>query len=220
MNNKKSQYIILFLVFLVVLLFGFGYFLNSKTKRHIICGSKLCNKLLNKYNTLKKASDKRVVLTFFSEDVDSINIDAMLNSILDQTVKVDRISFNTLKGNEEVPKRYKNIVNTHVCPKDYGNNSDLIPTLCRETESDTIIICIKPGIIYGKDFLESMIKFYEQNDCDFVNHEDGSLVTPEIFKPEIVGHNISNFPEKWRIENLVDNVVSKKFSYLKNKKLI
>jgi len=102
--------------------------------------------------------DKRTVLSFSLEPSDIDKIKPMLNSVLDQTVKVDAIFATVKQGNEDlIPEWIKKIAVILPSGKDYGDCNNIVPILLREKESDTIIITIQNDMVYGKDFIESIV---------------------------------------------------------------
>ena len=113
--------------------------------------------------------DKRVVLSFSLDPSDMDNIKPMLNSLLDQTVKVDAIFATVKQGNEGlVPEWVKKIAVILPTGKDYGECNNIVPILLREKEKDTIIITLQNDVVYGKDFVESMVD-------DSINHPKSSI---------------------------------------------
>jgi len=113
--------------------------------------------------------DKRVVLSFSLEPSDMDNVKPMLNSILDQTVKVDAIFATVKQENKElVPEWVKKIAVILPSGKDYGDCNNIVPILLREKEEDTIIITLQNDVVYGKDFIESMVD-------ESINHPKASI---------------------------------------------
>ena len=97
------------LLLIIILLSYFGIF------RYFTLHFQSSEKYINEYSNLPKADDGRVVISFTTTPDKINNILPMLNSILDQTVKVDQISLNIpykCEGKEyNIPDQYKDIVN-------------------------------------------------------------------------------------------------------------
>jgi hypothetical protein len=127
---------------------------------------------ISKYSSLSKADDNnRVVVSLTTNNVDKLK--PVLNSILDQTVKVDQIALNLPPSQEHsvLPPNVKKICNIFVLGKDYGNGgSNFIPTLLREGEQNTKIIFLSDDYVYGQDLIETLV------DAS-VDHPDKAIYT-------------------------------------------
>jgi hypothetical protein len=124
----------------------------------------------------------------------------MLNSILDQTVKIDQISMNIPEESKNkkytVPTEYKNVCNVYKAGKDYGPGTKYIPTLLREENKDTIIILLDEKYVFGKDYIEIMIEEYKKDKCSIVS-KGGILITPEFFDMDIYKREENPLNNKW-----------------------
>jgi hypothetical protein len=115
------------------------------------------------FKLLEKACPGRVVISLTSTPKKLLKITAVINSILDQTVKVDEIALNIpYKFHDTnqlyvIPKELEDIIHVYRCGVDYGPMTCLIPTLLREKEASTKIIYLDDDIIYGKDFIETLV---------------------------------------------------------------
>jgi len=138
--------------------------------RYIIIQMKGNESYMSNYSKLPDSvKDKRVVLSFSLEPSDMDNVKPMLNSILDQTVKVDAIFATVKQENKElVPEWVKKIAVILPSGKDYGDCNNIVPILLREKEEDTIIITLQNDVVYGKDFIESMVD-------ESINHPKASI---------------------------------------------
>ena len=177
---------------------------------------------IENYNKLPTTKQKRVVLSFTTIP-DNINkIKPMINSILDQTVKVNQIAlvtpyhYNGQKYN--FPPYLKNVANNFPSGKNYGEGTKLIPILLREKECDTIIIAINDNYIYGKDFVETMVKAVEDNpDTVLVDKNHSAIVLrPEYFGCDVIDRDKDKFDEEWFISKAKK---SKVIDYSENYKL-
>ena len=161
-------------------------------------------KYLENYKNLDKASDKSKVIISFSTTPEKIKkIKPMLNSLLDQTVRVDNIVLNIPKNQEyDVPDEYKKIVNIFQCGQDYGCATKFIPTILREENSNTIIILVEDNYIYGQDFIESLVESYEDNKSAVLS-KNAILVVPEFFDMSIFKRDIQKLDDNW-IQNCIN----------------
>lgn len=101
---------------------------------------------ISEYSSKPLASDKRRVVLLYKERHASDDIpDDTLKSLLDQSVRVDSIAVQTT---DQVKYRHlKSFLTTHV------PDTEAIT----EGDSTTIIIPIKPGVIYPYDYVESHV---------------------------------------------------------------
>jgi hypothetical protein len=94
----------------------------------------------------------------------------------------------------EVPNNLKKILTTHHYEKDYDDAVDLIYSVLREPESNTKIILVEPNMIYGKDFIESMIEDSDKNPEKIIyadkskNKKYGILLKPKFFDEKITDY--------------------------------
>lgn len=173
-------------------------------------------KYLENYKKLDKASNNKVIISFSTSPENIKNIKPMLNSILDQTVKVDNIFLNLPKDKKyEIPEDYKKILNIFNCGQDYGCANKFIPTILREENNNTIIILLEDDYVYGKDFIESLIESYETNKNAIISKK-GILVIPEFFDMNIFNRNINELDDQW-IQNCI-NCKKTNLSYSENYK--
>ena len=174
---------------------------------------------INNYKKLDNPkSNSKIIISIGTTGKKLKNIRPMLNSILDQTVKVNQIFINIPECSYkyDIPNDYKNIFTILPCGKNYGNATKFIPTLLREDSADTKIIFLENNYIYGKDFIETLI-----NESD---NFDGVITSNKviILKPNDIDakyllklDNKTDYNDKW-IENTFKN--KKKISYFENYK--
>ena len=155
------------------------------------------------YPLLEKAAPKnRVVITMYTTPKRLLQLKAVINSLLDQTVKVDEIALN-LPQNEkyEIPKEIESVVRIYRCGRNYGDMTCLYPTLLREKDADTKIIYLDDRTIYGKDFIETIVdaslskegngkaiytQSFEKNGNLVVKARGGVLIEPRFVGTDIV----------------------------------
>lgn len=161
---------------------------------------------INTYESLPKASDvKRVVLSFTVEVKNIHKIKPMLNSLLDQTVKVDSITMvlpNYKEENNDIPRYIKNVCTIFPAGKNYGEVTNIIPLLLKEKECDTIIIALNENYVYGKDFIETIIAEHENNPNTILfSNKTTILCCPDHFDSTIINNNINNYSHDWFSKN-------------------
>jgi hypothetical protein len=133
---------------------------------------------ISSYSSIDKHDKTRVVVSFFSSPGELKKLKPMLASLMDQTVRIDEISLcvplNT--RDEDIPDFVKKICLIYKIP----NNTDgacILSTLMRERESDTDILFLKNNIIYGKDFIETVL--YTKSDKNIIMGGDYILIKPD-----------------------------------------
>ena len=161
---------------------------------------------INKYSELPHANNKRVVISFTTTPEKINKIEPMIKSLLDQTVKVDMIVLNLpykWKGEqvEDIPKYLNDVVNVFRYSKDYGDGGKLIPTLFTEKETDTIIIVVHDDVIYGQDFIQSMIEEVRENKDKLIVRKDSMVMTPGIFDCDVITKDVKNITNDWFISH-------------------
>jgi len=153
-------------------------------------------KLLEKYSTLPKGSDNKTIISVYFDYTRIKELIGLLNSILDQTVKVDQINLIApLRDISKIPENFKDIFTIIPCDqKDFsckaeervsgGSRTDRSGTefrakvlqtcLLNEDERDTNIIIISSYDILGKDFVFDLLNF-SNNNQDYIIVTDNSV---------------------------------------------
>jgi hypothetical protein len=146
---------------------------------------------VNKYKNLPKKPDRVVVC--FSVD-DKKDIKPFIKSILDQTIQIDDIGLTIPEEQNEdsLPSVIKKILSLYKHSKDYDDANTLVCSVLRETEGDTKIIILEPNMVYGEDFIQTLIEESEKNPDNVihVNSENSKqmLVKPRFFTDKISGY--------------------------------
>lgn len=175
---------------------------------------------IEKYSKLPKAKDGRVVITVATTPKGILKMSPMINSILDQTVKVDLITLITKSGEKyKIPEYIKDVVVILEAGKDYGEATNLVPVLLREKECNTTIISLKDDVVYGKDFVEVMIdESKKRPDSVIVDSKNSAiLVKPEHFGCDIIDRDLKSYSYKWFEKNAKEHYILK---YSENYKLL
>jgi len=189
----------------------------SKSTRYNKLLNSSSKSFINNYKNLNRCTDSKVVVSFSSTPERIKNITPMLNSLLNQTTRVDKISLNVTEDCD-VPEKYKDICNIFTTGKDYGSGTKYVPTLLREDECGTKIILLDDDYIYGENLFETIIKESDKNPnkCLYVGDNFESAKTI-LLKPEFISKvNHSKCDNKWLLDNL--NVDVLQIPYDKNRK--
>jgi hypothetical protein len=138
---------------------------------------------LKKYFELEKACNKKVVINLSITNPDKLK--PVINSLLDQTVRVDEISINTDKKLPAYIKDLNKVVRT------YQTDLSIKPCIMRENHNDTIIIFINDDKIYGKDFIQDAMDEY-QNRSKVEDSDSSSIIKISDNGEIITNTNIFN----------------------------
>ncbi len=159
---------------------------------------------LKKYNKLTKTDKDKVVVCFSSNPEKLHEIKPFLNSILDQSVKVDEIILNIpYKDMSKIPSSYKNILSVHGYSKDYEDAANLVCSVLTEPEANTKIVLVDPGTLYKQDFIELMLEKSKEFPDKIVygdknkNTHAGILLKPKFFDNKISDYKKGNKCSKW-----------------------
>ena len=189
------MYLFIFITILsliITVLYYFGII------RYVLLYFKNTNSYLEKYKNLDQADKEKKVIISISVAPDKIlKIKPMINSILDQTVKVNQIVLNLPNNIEyDIPKEYENIFTVFRCGKDYGECNKFIPTILREENNNVIIFLLDENYIFAKDYIENMIEEYKKNNCSVIS-KGGILITPEFFDTDIYDRKNKTLNNEW-----------------------
>lgn len=155
------------------------------------------------YLQLDKADDKnRVVIAFTASEEQLQRLAPFLSSILDQTVRVDDIALTVpYKYIDKVPAELKKILTVYGYSKDYDDASNLICSVLREPESQTKIIMVDPSVLYGLDFIETIVDASKENKVIYGSKDEsiqgGILIQPSFFNDKISKYTKGSGCCKW-----------------------
>lgn len=164
------------------------------------------------YRQVKKTSPDRVVVTLSTSPENIHDVRATLNSILDQTERVDQIALNLpIELDYDIPYDYNSICNIFRVGKDYGVVTGLTPTLLREKSSDTIIILINDDKVYHKNFIETMVRASNtsRNCCI---KTDGAVVLRPSFVVGKLCRDKCECIDEWLAKEIKDNTIIIEYS--------
>lgn len=196
--------------------------------------SEMYIKSLKKYeNNYKKLEhfdkNKRVVISLSPSLKELKNIEAVIKSLLNQTVKVNLISITLPYGNKyKIPFTIKDSVAVYRTNTDYGDLNSIIPTAIREGEANTQIIVLGADKIYGENFIEEILQKSKENPDDIIycNNEENKLCIKQgiLFPINIFSEDFFNYTQtiesdEW-INNFLLDKIKHKMSYNFNYKKI
>ncbi len=166
--------------------------------------------LIENYHKLEKHDDSRIVVSVSTTIENINNIRPMINSILDQTVKVSQI-YLVLENNKDpkIPEYLKNIVNICLAGKNYGEGTSIVPLLLNEKECDTTIIALKDNVIYGKDYLQILLEERDKNPNKILydNKKYSILFKPEYYDCNIINRKTKKYNLDWFLNKSQNKVV-------------
>lgn len=196
------------LIYIVISYFGLDRFLllRFKNPEHYI----------KNYSELDICDDNKVVISFTTIPENTEKIKPMINSILDQTAKVDQIALNIpnkyKNKSYNLPDYFKDCLNVYRVGKDNGKSTCVIPTLKREGEKNTKIICVKDNVIYGKDFIETIVDESNKNPDKAIQSKNCILVKPRFFDTKVLDYTGKKLNMKWIQENLKVGIIKLDYS--------
>ena len=161
-------------------------FIYYDIQRYLNLHYGISEKIFTKYHLLKKNTSNKIIVSFTSSKIDRIL--PMVHSILDQSVRVDQMVLNIPSKFED--KRLSSSIRKFVIVKkssiDYGIGNKCIPTVIREKDYGTIIILVKDNIVYGYDFIETIISESMRYPNKVIMCQGAILAKPEFFSKEIL----------------------------------
>ena len=154
---------------------------------------------LEKYHKLDK-DVQRVVISMTVFDADTSKLKPVINSLLDQTNRVDQISLNIPSNKSiDIPKEYNKVVNVFKLGKATNDSDGLKATIKREHDADTKIIYASASKIYGKDLVENLVETsnkYPGNIIlagttpEYLTIKDAILAKPDFYRSVDKGFKI------------------------------
>jgi hypothetical protein len=166
---------------------------------------------ISNYVKKPKIGKDRIVISFEGTEK---NMKPFINSVLDQTVRVDDIGIY-LNKDIPIPESLKKILSVYRCDKDYDNAGNLISSILREPETNTKIIILEPNKIYGEDFIQNIIEQSDKNPEKIikVNKTDSEmLVKPKFFTEKITNYKKGKGKTQWVEECFKGEIMSIDYS--------
>lgn len=137
---------------------------------------------INSYKNLDKASQKDKIVVAFSylQSGSNTQIKPFINSILDQTVRVDDIAVSIpYKNISSIPSNIKKVLSLYGTSVQYSDSG--VCHALREPEANTKIILLEPNVVYGQDFIEKMVDFSDKNPGKMIISKYAKLIKPKFF---------------------------------------
>jgi hypothetical protein len=146
---------------------------------------------IEKYSDVKPYKLKKSIIVSLNTTPDRIGkIKPVLNSLLDQSIRVNKIIVNVYsKSSEpyELPENYKKVGIFNNIKKDYQEKPNL-SILNNEGESETKIIFLSDKTVYGEDFIETLVDESDNNPDSIIHTKENSridvLIKPKFFTVE------------------------------------
>ena len=180
------KFLIISLVISVVFL-AFLIFDYMGGTRYIKIHTVPTEKFLKNYKNLKKPGSSRIVVSFSCTRDNIDRITPFINSILDQTIRVDDIALSIpYKDIPKIPAHLKPVLSVYGKSVDYP---DLVCGVLREPEAKTKIFVLDPTLVYGQDFLETMLEVQEKSPEEVVTCGKNQVV---LIRPEQFSKDKSN----------------------------
>lgn len=205
MKRRTVVILSLFSALLSLIYVLFGYFgINRYLSLHMFS----TESYRKNYSKLDQASEKERVVIVMTTTPDRHNkIKPTINSLLDQTVRVNEIAMNIPYGENKTLEQYKNVILTYNHSLPYGEVAKLISTLFREGEETTKIILVNDDMVYGKDFIEEMIEESNKHPDKVITAKDlnskhGILVKPKFFNQTVIDYDGKSTHTQWLKKHL------------------
>ena len=189
--NKYLCFSIIFLlvIFVLFISYNWGLFRYASIKTFPP------DQYINQYSKKTPASCK-INLSLAANKSNFSSLPETLLSLLDQTVKVNKITIAVpIEDKKSVPDTVKKIATILPTGKNYGKNNKTLPALLAEKDADTVILCLDSGIIYGYDFVETMINESSLNPESCITTTCGSAL---LTKPKFYDNTADSLTENTR----------------------
>ena len=220
---SKRNIIITLLVLSTILSLTATFFSYFGITRYFGCHINSSKNYIQNYSKLPKASEGRVVISFSADPTKLNKLKPFINSILDQTVKVDLIVMiipdDGRYVNYVIPDYIKRSVVVFHAGKGYGKGTKIIPMLLREKECNTTIISLNENIVYGQDFIYCLLEESNNYPNSILIDKKGTFILsrPEHFGCDVINRENDIFDDDWFLQKALK---SKIFKYRENYKII
>ena len=173
--------------------------------RYLLLHKYNCKDYTEQFNKLEQPEDT-INIVLYTDKPNKIT--PTINSLLDQTIKVNQIKvILPYKNNTNIQKDIKNTVWIQNVKKDRAELNAIVPALLQTENDNDILIIVKDDMIYGKDFVEDMIDAHKKHTDTIIyarqnKPNSGILIKPNFFKNDFVNtknSTLRNFIEKYKI---------------------
>ena len=209
MNKKLLQKISLLVSVLGLLYLILSYY---EITRYLNLNFYKTDFYIEKYKKLKKQDNSKVIISFLCEKENFPKLKTFINSILDQSYKIDEIILPVKEEDVKyIPEWLLNIVSLQKYTKDYQETAPLICSLLKERETDTKIIIVNPNKIFSIDFVSSIIEASEESKEKIIFSKHAYLIKPDFFNCDI----LSNSEKNVEIQELLKKFSGKEIETIK-----
>ena len=225
--NKVTMTILSCVISIIITVFAYYGVI-----RYIHICNRGCEYFASKYLDLSKvASNSKVIVSFYLKE-DNLSSNKTLKSILDQTVHPDQILILVNSQNISIPDFLKkdSIVVTQLAGSDMSASAFLAP-LRTQKDATTKIVVLSDGVVYGPDFLETIVeesekspetvifvegynapdylngRLSENSPVNFINLQYGALVKPSMFQTVTSSDSKIDAPSSILSKNIIQNKV-------------
>jgi hypothetical protein len=183
MGFSYKQLLLKISIVISVLMIFVSYF---DLYRYFIIHYKQPDTYLKNYNGLESAdSDCKVVIFINRKDDKPLNR-ATINSLIDQTVKVDEMCITvSLESDKTAYPKYVNV---------YSSDNEFKCTMKRERNDNTKIIVVENGIVYKPDFIEEMVEYSKKNPNTVIDWSHSKPIGL-LYTPSTISTNYVSDPE-------------------------
>lgn len=197
--------LMLIIIFSIIIVYNSSIFRNYKINNYPV------SYFIEKYKTKKKKINDKIIVCMEKTD----NIENTVKSLLDQTDRIDEIIVNS-RDKFTPSKELKDIISVYICNKNYGKFNNFIPTVIKEKCANTIVITIKGGVIYNRDFINKMTQNLDKKTINKDLHLDNNCMSFRcgIFDSDFFqnldndyDNYLNNYFRKYKI-NYVDNIIN------------
>jgi hypothetical protein len=217
---------ILSIIVVVLAYYGIFRYMNLRNKE--------CEHYASSYLSLPRVtSNGKVVVSMYAKK-ENLSKNITLKSILDQTVHPDQIIIITPNDNLVIPEFLKkDSIIAKQLAGDMKSEAAFVVPLSTQKDADTKIIIVTDGIVYGPDFIESIVaeseKFPENvifvegydavkyvsgliqksDNPTFINTEYGVLIKSKMFNKIVDTKSQIDAPSALLSTNIIVNNVAK-----------
>jgi hypothetical protein len=155
---------------------------------------------VKEYAKLPQGDTNRVVVVFPLDIKNMEKLRPFINSILDQTVRVDDIIASLPYSDiASIPADLRKLLTVRGYSKDYDDAGTLINSVLSEPEENTKIILVEPYRVYPQDFIQAIIEKSSDNPRKVVKTKCGkcTLVKPAFFDEKLSEYKKGSGCEVW-----------------------
>lgn len=152
---------------------------------------------IKKYKKVNKLVKNKVIINMTTTPSKMKKLKPVINSLLDQSVKVDLITVTVPQTKEKLPHGMDKVVFLTKTKVDYGKLNILIPPLLTQGDKDTVIITVKDDVLYGYDYIEILLEEYKKHGGKYIIYSDAQdILNGAIFGVGFFDNNFLKNPPK------------------------